>query len=105
MQQNKIKSDGIYIPFSILSKKSLNLIEKIIIADISYFEHFSEESEFYMGTKRISVLLGVNESTVKRAIKHLEDLRVINRYYHIKNNMKSRYRYIAITEKVLNELP
>jgi len=68
---------GIWIPATVWLDERLTASEKVLLAEIHSFT--SRGAEFYKANETIAEFLHVSPSTVKRAIKHLTDLKYIER--------------------------
>ena len=66
---------GIWIPADIWLREDLTATEKVLLADIDSFT--GNGHLFYKSNATLVKELGVSESTVKRAVKHLSDLRLV----------------------------
>ena len=66
---------GIWIPADIWLREDLTATEKVLLADIDSFT--GNGHLFFKSNATLVKELGVSESTVKRAVKHLSDLRLV----------------------------
>ena len=63
------------IPYSVLHDKKLTLCEKITLSIIISYNKSGQD--FYISSSKLGDYIGVNNSSTKRSIKHLEELNYI----------------------------
>ncbi|KAB1437577.1 hypothetical protein [Candidatus Galacturonibacter soehngenii] len=63
------------IPYSVLHNKKLTLCEKITLSIIISYNKSGQD--FYISSSKLGDYIGVNNSSTKRSIKHLEELKYI----------------------------
>lgn len=67
---------GIFIPIEVIENKDLSLTDKVVYAIYKYYT--DNGNGCFLSSKRLSLELGISESTVKRSKRNLKDLGLID---------------------------
>lgn len=62
---------GLFIPAPMWETRQLNIVEKVVLAEIIYYEHSCPKNQFYRIVDKISFDLGITEKDVESAINVL----------------------------------
>ena len=62
---------GLFIPAPMWETRQLNIVEKVVLAEIIYYEHSCPKNQFYRIVDKISFDLRITEKDVESAINVL----------------------------------